>query len=163
MPVIPLFQPAKRPMRGPVTTTPLTSKQEAFARAVALEGMTYADAYRAAYDTTTMAAPTVWVKASELAKAGKVRARIEALRAGLERQAYDDAGATRRHVVERLMYESLNAPQASARVRALELLGRLDFVGLFRPPRAAEVVDNRTAADIIAELRNRLTAALEKK
>jgi phage terminase small subunit len=61
----------------------LTEKQERFAQAVALEGMTYSDAYRSAYDTSRMSDKTVNEKASLLASNDKIRARITELRENL--------------------------------------------------------------------------------
>jgi phage terminase small subunit len=61
----------------------LTEKQERFAQAVALEGMTYSDAYRSAYDTNRMSDKTVNEKASLLKDNDKVRTRITELRENL--------------------------------------------------------------------------------
>ena len=63
----------------------LTAKQEAFAQAIA-SGKTQADAYRSAYDAETMKDATVWSKASVLMADGKVAARVEELRKGLEKK-----------------------------------------------------------------------------
>ena len=57
----------------------LTSKQEAFAQAVA-SGMNQSDAYRAAYDTSRMKATSINVNASKLMADAKVAQRVEALR-----------------------------------------------------------------------------------
>lgn len=61
----------------------LTEKQERFAQAVALEGMTYSDAYRSAYDTKRMSNKTINEKASVLASEDKITARITELREDL--------------------------------------------------------------------------------
>jgi phage terminase small subunit len=58
----------------------LTAKQEAFCQAV-VSGMTQADAYRKAYDAERMKPETVQSKASILMADGKVRARVEEIRA----------------------------------------------------------------------------------
>lgn len=57
----------------------LTSKQEAFAQAVA-SGKTQADAYRAAFNATKMKAETVQQEASRLMADRKVSARVAELR-----------------------------------------------------------------------------------
>jgi len=57
----------------------LTPKMEQFARAV-VSGMTYSDAYRAAYNAQSMAKSTVQKRASELAGRGDVSGRIGELR-----------------------------------------------------------------------------------
>lgn len=58
----------------------LTSKQEAFAVAVA-KGSSASDAYRAAYDAGKMSPETLHKRASELQNHGGVAGRIAALRA----------------------------------------------------------------------------------
>lgn len=61
----------------------LTDKQEKFAQAVALEGMSLSDAYRSAYDTARMKDKTVNEKACVLAKQDNITARIDELRASV--------------------------------------------------------------------------------
>ena len=58
----------------------LTPKQEQFAKAIALDGMSYSDAYRSAYDTSNMSDKTVNEKASLMKDKDKIRARIKELR-----------------------------------------------------------------------------------
>lgn len=58
----------------------LTDKQEKFAQAVALEGMSLSDAYRSAYDTARMKDKTINERASVLAKDNKIKTRIAELR-----------------------------------------------------------------------------------
>jgi hypothetical protein len=58
----------------------LTAKQEAFAQAIA-DGMGQADAYRMAYDAEGMKDNTVYPKASRIMNVGKIRARIDELKA----------------------------------------------------------------------------------
>lgn len=64
----------------------LTPKQEKFARCIA-DGMTQADAYRAAYDASKMKPDTIHKRASELMLDGVVKGRIQELRAKLEEKA----------------------------------------------------------------------------
>lgn len=66
--------------------TKLTPKQEKFAQCVA-DGMTQADAYRAAFDASKMKQETIWSKASELMADGKVTARVSELKGKLESKA----------------------------------------------------------------------------
>ena len=56
----------------------LTGKQEKFCQKVA-EGLSYSDAYRAAYDAKGMKAETVHKRASELLENGEVTGRISEL------------------------------------------------------------------------------------
>lgn len=57
----------------------LTAKREEFAKKIA-EGMTQADAYRAAYSCQKMSDKTVWENASRLMADSKVLARVKELR-----------------------------------------------------------------------------------
>ena len=57
----------------------LTAKQEQFAKGIA-EGMTQADAYRSAYNTSKMSDKTIWENASRLMSDSKVTARLKELR-----------------------------------------------------------------------------------
>lgn len=57
----------------------LTDNQEEFVKRVA-EGMSYADAYRAAYPKQRMSDKTIWEAASRLMKNDKVVARLKELR-----------------------------------------------------------------------------------
>lgn len=57
----------------------LTAKQEQFVKSI-IDGMSQADAYRSAYDTSRMTDKTVHEKASRLMSDDKVRARLQTLR-----------------------------------------------------------------------------------
>jgi hypothetical protein len=57
----------------------LTPKQEAFAQAIA-DGMTQADAYRAAYDAENMVPTSVYVEASKLIDNPNVAQRVKELK-----------------------------------------------------------------------------------
>ena len=58
----------------------LTAKQEAFAQAIA-DGMGQGDAYRMAYDAEGMKDSTIYPKASRMLSEGKIRARVDELKA----------------------------------------------------------------------------------
>jgi len=63
-----------------MTNIKLTAKQEAFAQAIA-DGLGQADAYRVAYDAEEMADSTIYPKASRMLNEGKIRARVDELKA----------------------------------------------------------------------------------
>jgi phage terminase small subunit len=63
-----------------MTDVKLTAKQEAFAQAIA-DGLGQADAYRVAYDAEGMADSTIYPKASRMLNEGKIRARVDELKA----------------------------------------------------------------------------------
>ena len=64
----------------------MTPKQERFAQCIA-DGMTQADAYRAAYGADKMKAETIHKRASELMSDGEVSGRVKELKAKLEEKA----------------------------------------------------------------------------
>jgi hypothetical protein len=110
----------------------LTAKQEVFAQAVS-NGLTLADAYRAAYEASDMKEATIWSESSRLMANPRVTARIGQLIRAKEQETLNEAVELRRMVIQRLTREAEIAEPASARIRALELLGKLDMVGLFKP------------------------------
>lgn len=58
----------------------LTEQQENFAKAVALDGMNFSDAYRSAYNAEGMLPSSIWTEASLLKDNPKVAQRIDELR-----------------------------------------------------------------------------------
>lgn len=64
----------------------LTAKQERFAQAIA-DGMSQADAYRAAYSAAKMKPEAIWVNASKLASDANVSLRVAQLREQLSEKA----------------------------------------------------------------------------
>lgn len=140
----------------------LTSKQEAFAVGVGARGETLAQAYRSAYDADNMTAATIHAEASRLMANPLVAARINALVREREAKSSLDSARIRQHVIERLHIESSdpNNPPA-ARVRALELLGKLDTVGAFRERATVEEAP-APAKELAETLQAKLKALLAK-
>jgi hypothetical protein len=100
----------------------LTPKQEKFAQCVA-SGMTQSDAYRAAYSVGEKTKPeTVQRKASELAKDGKISARVAELRKPIAQKAqYTLETAMKEADKAYLLAERLDKPEAmvsAAKLRA---------------------------------------------
>lgn len=87
-------------------TLKLTPKQEAFCLAF-ITADSAADAYRKVYSTSRMSEKTVWESASRLMAFGKVRARIEELRA----QAAEKAVLTEARVLEEVARIGLFDPR----------------------------------------------------
>lgn len=130
----------------------LTAKQELFAIRVA-EGQPSSEAYRAAYDADGMGAPTIWAEASRLTGHPKVAARIEELRSekeALRRMLVLDREEA---ILAQLQHEALTAKTDSARIRALELLGR--HAGMFAE-RVEVAHTERTGEQIQADIVARL-------
>lgn len=140
----------------------LTAKQEAFAQGVGTRGETLAQAYRSAYDTENMAPATVHNEACKLMARHEIAARVNTLVRAKQVSAQHDAARIRAHVIERLHQESIDPDSSpAARVRALELLGKMGSVALFTP--TAQGDDAAPAqADLAAMLEARLKALLAK-
>ncbi len=140
----------------------LTAKQEAFAQGVGSRGETLAVAYRAAYDAANMAPATIHAEACRLMANPLIAARVNALVQQRQAKTSLDAARIRQHVIERLHAESIDPDNPSAaRVRSLELLGKLDTVGMFRD-RVATEPPEAAPADLAATLEARLRAVLGK-
>lgn len=139
----------------PVGQSPkgLTAKQEAFAREVA-KGRPLSEAYRAAYDAENMKPSSVWTNASKMMSRAKVERRVKELLAEEEEKNRFDGDRIRRFVIERLHLEASTAETDGARVKALELLGKLDTVGAFKD-RIETEDKSQSAADIEAEIKAR--------
>lgn len=153
--VVPLIRGQGKSAEG------LTAKQERFAEQVA-SGATLAASYRAAYDATNMSAAAIHNEASKLMDHPGIAMRVNALLRQKQAAEQHDAGRIRRHVIERLHAESTDPDNPpAARVRALELLGKLDVVGAFRERVATEQAE-QAPADLAATLEARLKALLAK-
>ena len=98
----------------------LTSKQEAFAQAVA-DGMSQADAYRAAYNTEKFKPEALWVNASKLMADARVSLRVAELRAALAEKAL-----WKREDSVKILAEIAGAGEKDAdRVRAVAELNKM--------------------------------------
>ena len=140
----------------------LTAKQEAFAQGVGSRGDTLAASYRAAYDAGNMTAATIHAEACRLMANPLVAARANALVEARQAKTSLDAARIRQHVIERLHAESIDPDNpSSTRVRAIELLGKLDVVGAFRERSVVEA-EHAPAHDLTQTLQARLQALLGK-
>ncbi|CAB4169549.1 hypothetical protein UFOVP1302_32 [uncultured Caudovirales phage] len=140
----------------------LTAKQEAFAQGVGTRGETLSTAYRAAYDAANMSTPAIHVAACRLMASPTVGLRVNQLVKQRQAKSSYDSSRIMTHVVERLHAESIDTDNPpSARVRALELLGRLGAVQAFAPI-TADTVGDAAPADLAASLEARLRAMLSK-
>lgn len=137
---------------GTETGQSLTAKQEAFAQGVA-KGKTLSDAYRSAYDAENMKDSTVWTEASLLMDHPKVASRVEGIQRAQEEKSLHDHARLKRLVLERLHQEAMTADSDSARIRALELLGK--SIAMFTD-RVEQEDTQRSSADLEQELMNKL-------
>lgn len=138
----------------------LTERQESFAQ-MAATGAPLSDCYRAFYSVGNMKPATIWKRASDTAAKGHVKARIQGLVEAKRKATQHDADRTRAFVIEKLQHEAEHAETAGARVRALELLGKMADVSLFVD--RVETTDNSaTAEQIEQELRTQLDNLLKQ-
>lgn len=97
----------------------LTAKQEAFCQGIA-DGLGQADAYRAAYDASDMKDSTIYPKASRMMNEGKIKARIDELKAQVaEKQLW-----TREMSVKALV-RAYNEGNSAAKVSAVKELNAM--------------------------------------
>jgi hypothetical protein len=138
----------------------LTAKQERFVQALTKggpdgKGMSQADAYRSAYSADRMSSHAVHCEASLLAAHPEVSARVAVHRQAVERSTLTSALTRRRWIVERLEHEAKTAEGDAARIRALELLGKVSDVALFTD-RVEHVDSDRSPDEVREELEQRL-------
>ena len=140
----------------------LTSKQEAFCQGVGSRGETLAVAYRSAYDAENMSPHTVHNEACKLMGRPDIAARVNALVQAKQAKTSHDASRMRSFVIERLHSEAADTSNPpSVRVRALELIGKLDVVAAF----SAKPQTDEAAAptqELAATLEARLKALMDK-
>lgn len=132
----------------------LTAKQEAFAQAVS-QGKTLSEAYRLAYDCQRMKDASVWTEASKLMDNPKVIHRVNGLQQAKEERVLLDHARLKRLVLERLHAEALEAESDSARIRALELLGK--SIAMFTD-KVEQETTHKSAKEIEEELIARLSS-----
>lgn len=119
----------------------LTAKQRAFA-AYVTQGMSPSEAYRKAYETSTGNDATVLAAANKLMKDKRIAALIGSVFESIKENVVADAIATRRHVMSELFDHSKKAKTESAKLKALELMGRA--VGMFTDKIEQKVEDIST-------------------
>ena len=151
-----------RQRSGPVDrdeVTGITEKQESFVQALA-QTKDMLKAYKKVYDCKSLHTAGIYRKASELMDRPAVRKRLaEVMGIVGEGDAPAYGRLTERLVLERLKIEALDMKNpANVRVRALELLGKTNSIGLF-----SDVKSKDTAAPPNSkELEARLLAKLEE-
>jgi phage terminase small subunit len=130
----------------------LTVKQLVFADAVA-KGSHQTAAFREAYDADGMKPSTIWSEASRLRRHPKVAARIDQLKAEAELSAAEKREGVREFVLHELTEMACEASTPSARLKALELLGK--SVGLFSD-RVEVSAPERSIEELEAAIKQRI-------
>ena len=137
----------------------LTPKQEVFVQEL-LKGNSASDSYRTAYNAKGMKASAIHCEASKLKSHHKVSHRYKLLLKRKEEYALTSSLSLRHLVLERLREEALDKNNnESARIRALELLGKSSDVGLFIE-RIETTTKSRTPDEVMSEIEEKLERVL---
>ena len=143
----------------------LTAKQEKFARLLIEGELSQSECYRRSYNAEKMNDATVWREASLLAAHPIVTTMLRQHKDRMADASITQGVKRQQHVLNRLMVESTDdQSNASARIRALELLGRvaIDGPALFSE-RLEVTTESESADDVRKELESRLTALLGQR
>ena len=140
---------------GEGRTPKLTTKQKAFAHAVAL-GQTKAKAYRGSYNPKP-AHSTMVTAPYKLAADPRIKREVEAYKLAIEAEKHRTPAQLKALLVQQLVEHSLNPEfPAAQRMRALQLIGNLFEVGAFLERKESTIIHK--SADIRARLLDRLQA-----
>lgn len=124
----------------------LTAREERFAKAVAVEGKTYTDAYKIAYNTQNMTDKTINEKGCIVAKRDKVKARIEQLRQDISDREIMSAKDRAKWLTDVVSQMDLSMPD---RLKALDLLNKMtgEYVQKVQADVSQEIEVNITLED----------------
>ena len=133
----------------------LTPKQEKFCQGV-ISGKTASESYRDSYNAKGMKDSSIWTESSKLMSNTKVSQRIQQ---GIKRKndyAVTSAISLRQFIMEQLQAEATDTNNnESARIRALELLGKVSEVALFTE-RVESITNDKTSDEIRIELEQKI-------
>ena len=142
----------------------LTIKQRQFVDEI-IKGKlgSYKEAYASVYDVTLNKDGSIpkWVEveASKLVANPKIAISIQRAIAKKEQSAVASSLRTRNYVIDQLYKESKESDSDSARIRALELLGK--SVSLFSD--VVETKEARSSDEVEADIEERIQALLDKQ
>ena len=142
----------------------LTIKQRQFVDEI-IKGKlgSYKEAYASVYDVTLNKDGSIpkWVEveASKLVANPKIAISIQRAIAKKEQSAVASSLRTRNYVIDQLYKESKESDSDSARIRALELLGK--SVSLFSD--VVETKEARSSEEVEADIEERIQALLDKQ
>ncbi len=134
----------------------ITAKQNEFAQHVS-DGLSQTKAYRSAYSSDNMAPKTIWEESSRLRRHPKVAARIIELEAEKAYRQRIQALSREERILKELEAVAFGDGPVSAKLRAIELLGK--NLGLFKPREVPEV--ERSQEEIECELMGKLAKLLD--
>ena len=143
---------------GPVNEFDVTVKEEKFAQLVAA-GANRSEAYEKAYDTSKMQPQTKWRRAYDVGNRPAVKRRVAMLCEESQDSDIADTARAKAFIVERLWIEASDAKSRPGdRLKAIELLGKLEDVGAFREK--SEVITKQDAPPEV--LRQRIEELIKK-
>lgn len=132
-------------------TTGTSALEEQWCKLVIFDGLTKTEAAQKVYACANQA--EALKLGLRVAARPRIKRRLEQLDKERAERGVHDAAQIRNFVLERLHLEASNAKSpASARIRALELLGKLDVVSMFTEKREIEIWQHRTSTEIEAQL-----------
>ncbi len=105
-----------------------SSKQEKFARLVALDGLSISEAYKQSYDTDNMKQDSIYQLSSRLSKQVKIRSRIDALKQAVTDELVTDLAWTKERFIkeaESNLIQSRDLGQMNPANTALSLIGKV--------------------------------------
>jgi len=139
----------------------LTAKQEAFCQAY-VNGSSKGNAsaaYREAYDTDKMKSASIRAEACRLLDNLNITQRIDQLNADIVQQQRLQGVSLRQRVTDGLLTEAQMAESPAARVRAWELIGKLQGVDAFAADKL-ETTQKITTKEAETELQKAIADAL---
>jgi DnaJ-class molecular chaperone len=134
--------------------TNLTAKQRRFAEGIVLEGLTGADAYRQAYDTSAKP-KRVGNAASALKQHEGIKRELELLELHKQRAESYSIDSIKALIVSTLTDIAVNSDRDAVRVSAVKTLGVISGVDMFRETKRIETVKDSDdiKAQIMAQLK----------
>ena len=152
--------PAKVEHRGGDRTGgKLTAKQEGFINSILKDHMNQSDAYRAHYNVKRMSARSIWDAASKLFAHPVVSHRIAEARARQAAIAEHSGASLRSDLIKRLEQMTRKADTDANRLRAMEILGKTEYVSLFLDRSTDVPADSLTADQVQEQLEAKLKEA----
>jgi len=105
-----------------------SSKQEKFARLIALDNLSISEAYKQSYDTDNMKQDSIYQLSSRLSKQVKIRSRIDALKQAVTNELVTDLAWTKERFIkeaESNLIQSRELGQMNPANSSLQLIGKV--------------------------------------
>ena len=146
---------------GPLNEYGLTAKQEQLARLLVTTNRTEVDCFREVYDAKNVKPATAYHRVWTIKQNPVFRQRLDMLREELKKRTQRDEGRIRSTVLN-ILFDCVEAPTSTwkDKLRAAELLGKVDSVGLWVARSEQTIDDRRSSADLSKELQDKLARML---